>query len=288
MSLLTLTKVSKAFGSQQVLKRLDLDVPQGAIYGFVGENGAGKTTTMRLILGLEPLDAGTITFAGQPVKFGHTEGIGYLPDVPAYYGDLSAREYLTLCGRLTQTPHLHERVGEMLHLVGLPDTRRRVHGFSRGMKQRLGIASALLDRPAMLLCDEPTSALDPAGRREFLALLASVHNETTILLSTHILSDVEWICDYVGILHAGKLQVQGPLQALLAAHTQPATCFTFGTETEAQTAATLLGAVAKAAQVTVTTDAQAALTQLLAQHLMPTAFNPIKASLEQLFMEVIA
>ncbi|WP_203632322.1 ABC transporter ATP-binding protein [Lacticaseibacillus suibinensis] len=288
MDLLTLTKVNKAFGSQQVLKGLDLAVPQGAIYGFVGENGAGKTTTMRLILGLEPLDSGTITFAGQPVRFGQTQGIGYLPDVPAYYGDLSAREYLTLCGRLTHTPHLHERVGEMLHLVGLPDTRRRVHGFSRGMKQRLGIASALLDRPAMLLCDEPTSALDPAGRREFLALLASVHNETTILLSTHILSDVERICDYVGILHAGKLQVQGPLQALLAAHTKPATCFTFGTETEAQTAATLLGAVAKADQVTVTADARAALTQLLAQHLMPTAFNPIKASLEQLFMEVIA
>lgn len=289
MSLLELHGVNKAFGAHAVLSGLDLAVDEGTIYGFVGENGAGKTTTMKLILGLEKADAGRITYANQTITFASTHGIGYLPDVPAYYDDLSASEYLTLCGRLTKTPDLAARVAAMLKLVALPATKQRIHGFSRGMRQRLGIASALLNRPRLLLCDEPTSALDPAGRREFLDLLASLRHETTIVMSTHILSDVERICDVVGILHHGKLQRQAPLSELLGTH-QTTWQLSFQTAAQAHAAAKLLGGSAADVNVSLpqTTDRETLLRQCLDAHLVPLAFSPKHPTLEDVFMEVIA
>lgn len=223
MNLLEIKNVEKKFGGKTVLDGLNLSVPEGSIFGFVGENGAGKTTTMKLILGLEEVTTGEITINKEPVIFGHTKTnhyTGYLPDVPEFYGYMRGREYLQLCGEITGIPKqkLAAKMEEMLELVGLAAEKKFIRSYSRGMKQRLGIAQALLNEPRLLICDEPTSALDPSGRQEFLALLASLRGKVTILFSTHILSDVERICDYVGILHQGKLAVSSPLATLKELH----------------------------------------------------------------------
>lgn len=217
MDMLTLLHVSKAFGKNKVLDDLSFSVPEHTIYGFIGENGAGKTTTMKMILGLLRQDAGEIQVNGETVHYGQNRTnrlIGYLPDVPEFYGFLTPMEYLSMCGEMTGMTSKEIRVRglEMLELVGLRGEKRRIHGFSRGMKQRLGIAQALFNRPQLLICDEPTSALDPAGRKEILEILLSVKDQTTILFSTHILSDVERVCDEIALLHHGTLAWNGTLE----------------------------------------------------------------------------
>lgn len=239
MNLLEVRQVKKQFGSNIVLNNLTFSIPQGSIFGFVGKNGAGKTTTMKLILGLETVDEGEIYLNGKKVTFGKpatNHSVGYLPDVPEFYDYMTAREYLLFCSEITAIPKNERvnRVAEMLQLVGLTQDKRKIKGFSRGMKQRLGIAQALLNKPAFLICDEPTSALDPTGRIEFLALLASLKDEVTILFSTHILSDVERICDYVGILDQGALQVVGTLESLKERYAKPQIELNFETQIEAQ------------------------------------------------------
>ena len=223
MEILRITGLKKRFGDKQVLDGLDLAVEAGSVYGFVGPNGAGKTTTMKAILGLLQADAGEIWVNGQPVTYGSgntNRQIGYLPDVPEFYGFMTAREYLRFCGQLTgmKSPELDARCEEMLSLVGLDQEKHRIRGFSRGMKQRLGIAQALLHRPKLLICDEPTSALDPVGRKEILDVLLAVRQQTTVLFSTHILSDVERICTDVAFLHGGKITVQGKLSEIRASY----------------------------------------------------------------------
>lgn len=215
--MLTLSHVSKSFGNHKIIQDLSFSVKEHAIYGFIGQNGAGKTTTMKMILGLLKADGGEITVHGETVHYGQNKTnqyIGYLPDVPEFYGFLTPAEYLTLCGEITgmEKREIKPRVQEMIRLVGLEDANRRIHGFSRGMKQRLGIAQALLNHPKLLICDEPTSALDPAGRKEILDVLMAVREYTTILFSTHILSDVERICDEIALLHEGKLAWNGTLE----------------------------------------------------------------------------
>lgn len=217
--MLELSHVTKRFGTRTVVDDLCLTVPDHCIFGFVGENGAGKTTTMKMILGLLDTDAGEIRVHGEQVSFGKSRAnhfIGYLPDVPEFYGFLTPEEYLLLCGEISGISKKEgkERAKELLALVGLSKTKQRIQGFSRGMKQRLGIAQALFGNPKLLICDEPTSALDPAGRREILELLHSLKERTTVLFSTHILSDVERICDECAVLHKGKLVKQGLMQEL--------------------------------------------------------------------------
>ena len=219
-NILEIYGLSKCFGDKNVLCGIDLAVPSGNVFGFVGRNGAGKTTTMKAVLGLLKIDEGEILVAGERVTYGETATnryIGYLPDVPEFYTFMTPVEYLRLCGEcggLTLKEILN-RTTELLSLVGLSnDANRRIKGFSRGMKQRLGIAQALLHRPKLLICDEPTSALDPIGRREILDILVSVKNETTVLFSTHILSDVERICDSVAFLEQGKIVKSGSVDEL--------------------------------------------------------------------------
>lgn len=216
MAMLEIKNLQKRFGEKEVLKELDLSVPEGAVFGFIGRNGAGKTTTMKAVLGLLKADAGEITVNGKKVVYGQTttnHHIGYLPDVPEFYSFMTASEYLRFCGEITgmQSAEIKSRSEELLKLVGLEGERHRVRGFSRGMKQRLGIAQALLNRPKLLICDEPTSALDPVGRKEILSILQEVKEQTTVLFSTHILSDVERICTDIAFLKDGKIAVQGKL-----------------------------------------------------------------------------
>ncbi len=210
MDMLTLSHVNKRFGEKQVLRDVSFSVPEHAVYGFVGQNGAGKTTTMKLILGLLAADGGEISVNGIPVRYGNTETnrfIGYLPDVPEFYHYMTPSEYLRFCGEITGMPpkEIRVRTEELLCLTGLEKENRRIRGFSRGMKQRLGVAQALLSRPKLLICDEPASALDPAGRRELLDILALAGEQAAVLFSTHILSDVEHICDAFALLHNGGI-----------------------------------------------------------------------------------
>ena len=199
MDMLHIADLHKRFGDKEVLKGLNLSVKEHSIFGFIGKNGAGKTTTMKTVLGLLRADAGEINVGGKKVVYGQTATnhyIGYLPDVPEFYPFMTASEYLCFCGEIAGMEKLQikKRSQELLELVGLGNEVHRIKGFSRGMKQRLGIAQALLNRPKLLICDEPTSALDPVGRKEILGILQAVRDQTTVLLSTHILSDVERIC----------------------------------------------------------------------------------------------
>ncbi len=214
MAILELKNVSKRFGDLEVIKDLSFKVPEHSVFGFIGKNGAGKTTTMKMILGFLIQDGGEIRVCDEKITFGNTKTnryIGYLPDVPEFYGYMSPKEYLHLCGEVTGLKNelIHTRTKELLNLVGLEGANRRIRGFSRGMKQRLGIAQALLNEPKLLICDEPTSALDPLGRKEILDILSVARERTTIVFSTHILSDVERICDSIGVLDQGKLVLEG-------------------------------------------------------------------------------
>lgn len=219
MEMLQITGLYKRFGDKEVLKGLNLTVPEHSIFGFIGRNGAGKTTTMKTILGLLKADAGEILVNGEKAAYGQTATnryIGYLPDVPEFYTFMTAREYLGFCGEVTgmEKTEYRTRSEELLELVGLSGEKHRIKGYSRGMKQRLGIAQALLNRPRLLICDEPTSALDPVGRKEILDLLLAVREQTTVLFSTHILSDVERICTDIALLHEGKVDIQGKLSEI--------------------------------------------------------------------------
>ena len=216
MDMLCITDLYKRFGDKEVLHGLNLSVPEHIIFGFIGKNGAGKTTTMKTVLGLLRADGGEITVNGEKVVYGQTDTnrfIGYLPDVPEFYSFMTAPEYLRFCGEITgmKRSENESRSKELLNLVGLGKEKHRIKGFSRGMKQRLGIAQALLNRPKLLICDEPTSALDPVGRKEILDILLSLREQTTVLFSTHILSDVERICTCVAFLHNGVVGMQGTL-----------------------------------------------------------------------------
>lgn len=219
MDMLRITGLRKRFGDKEVLKGLDLTVPEGSIFGFIGVNGAGKTTAMKTVLGLLKADGGEIYVNGERVVYGQTttnRHIGYLPDVPEFYGFMTAPEYLDFCGEISgmSKTETASRRDELLTLVGLQDEKHRVGGYSRGMKQRLGIAQALLNRPKLLICDEPTSALDPVGRKEILDILLLVREQTTVLFSTHILSDVERVCTDVALLNNGVVEIQGSMSEI--------------------------------------------------------------------------
>lgn len=216
MDMLYISGLEKQFGDKKVLKGLNLSVPEHSVFGFIGKNGAGKTTSMKTVLGLLKPDAGEIQVNNENVIYGQTATnryIGYLPDVPEFYSFMTAAEYLSFCGRITgmEESQTKNRSKELLALVGLSEETHRIRGFSRGMKQRLGIAQALLNSPKLLICDEPTSALDPVGRKEILDILLAVKEQTTVLFSTHILSDVERICTDVAFLNDGVVKIQGKL-----------------------------------------------------------------------------
>ncbi len=218
----------KTYGAVRALDGLSLEVAPGVVYGFLGPNGAGKTTTMRILSGLALPNSGRAWILDKEIGRKAADIrklIGVLPEEPAFYGWMTAREYLRdfvspLFGIIGQAAS--RRAAELLDTVGLAEAGdRRIAGFSRGMRQRMGIAQALIHRPAVLLLDEPVSALDPAGRKEVLDLIEKLRGNTTLLLSTHILADVERVCDVVGIISKGKLIVQDKREDLLLRYAAP-------------------------------------------------------------------
>src|SRR4051794_17652011 len=209
----------KKYGSRVALDGLDLTVPSGVVYGFLGPNGAGKTTTMRLLTGLLHPDAGSIELLGRPFARGDRRRlfeVGALIESPSFYPYLSGRANLNELAS-AGAPVAPNRVEELLELVGLRGRAKdKVSGYSLGMKQRLGIAGALLSDPKLLLLDEPANGLDPAGivaMRETLRHLAA--SGKTVFVSSHLLAEVQVLADVVGIIARGRLVREGPLDALL-------------------------------------------------------------------------
>ena len=200
--------LTKRYATALAVDNIDLAVPVGCCCGFLGKNGAGKTTTLKMLVGLKKPTAGKISIMGYAQTFGTQVQLpfGYLPDVPNFYEYMNGAEFLDLCGRLCglPSPARKDRVQSLLKQVGLDKARTRISGYSRGMRQRLGIAQAMINSPPVIFMDEPVSALDPIGRRDVVEIINSL-KDTTIVFSTHILADVENLCDYVLIIDNGKI-----------------------------------------------------------------------------------
>ncbi|NLM68583.1 MAG: ABC transporter ATP-binding protein [Firmicutes bacterium] len=304
MSVLEISDLRMSFGSHQVLQGLNMVVPENSIFGFVGKNGAGKTTTMRIVVGLLKPDSGTVKVCGEEVVYGDTKTnrhIGFLPDVPEFYGYMRPMEYLKLCGEITGLPSkkIKERSEELLELVGLKDVNRRIGGFSRGMKQRLGIAQALLNEPKLLICDEPTSALDPIGRKQILDILASIKGRTTVVFSTHILADVERICDRIAVLDQGILVLSGTISEIQKQYQRNSFMIKFATadqaaEFSASEELQQLGVkvVQEENVLAITIEdhslrGQVLIDLLAAKQITPEKFEVVEPTLESLFAEVV-
>ncbi len=211
-------ELSRSFAGRAAVRDLRLEVPSGAVYAFLGPNGAGKSTTIRLLLGLIRPDAGTITLFGEPLAARRLQvlaRLGSLVEMPSLYPHLTATENLQIAARLLRRRSTD--IARALEVVGLGGVGPKlVRNFSLGMKQRLGLALALLAEPELLVLDEPTNGLDPAGIHEVRQLLKSMPHQhgVTVFLSSHLLSEVEQMATHVGMLSQGVLVFQGPLAAL--------------------------------------------------------------------------
>jgi len=298
--------LSRRYGDVQAVNDLNLVVPAGSVFGFLGRNGAGKTTTLRLITGLARPDSGRAWIEGIESTDGNAQAqaqFGYLPQEPAFYGWMTAAETLDHAGRLFRIPatERRERVNELLRLVDLSGAaRRRVGGFSGGMKQRLGLAQALIHRPGVLILDEPMAGLDPAGRRDVLDLLEALRAHVTVFFSTHILSDVERVCDRVGILHEGRLIEVAGREELLSRYTSDVAELVVPEEAAGRLPAFAAALAAEPWVAGVTTEAnrvrvaaadaaagQAALLPLVVAHNLPLLrYEWVRPNLEEIFLSL--
>ena len=205
------TDLCKSFKKQKVVNHVSLNIEKGKVYGLLGPNGAGKSTTLKMLTGILKPTAGEIYFDGKPWNRECLSRIGALIENPPVYGNLSARENLKVRSLLLGVDE--KRIGEVLQMVSLTDTgKKRAGQFSLGMKQRLGIAMALLGKPELLILDEPTNGLDPIGIEELREMIRSFPKQgITVILSSHILSEVQMIADHVGIISNGILGYEGAL-----------------------------------------------------------------------------
>jgi len=203
--------LKKYYGKQLAVNNISLQIPRGCIYGLLGPNGAGKSTTLKIITGLLYPSAGEIIAFGEPWERRHLRRMGALIESPALYGNLTAYENLLVHAKLIGLPK--ERIYEVLEIVELKDVDKKLAShFSMGMKQRLGIAIALLGNPELLILDEPANGLDPIGIQKLRELIRSLHEKgITVILSSHILSEVSQIVDHIGIISGGELKYQGEI-----------------------------------------------------------------------------
>lgn len=227
----------KKYGNFEVLKSINFKVDTGTVYGFLGKNGVGKSTTMNILTGLIDYNSGEISYEGMDFnknKEKIMQSIGYLTENPVFYEYMTAVEYLQFIAQVSgyDKGSVNSRVEELLDQVKLTEAKnRRVGGYSRGMKQRLGLAVALFNYPKYLFLDEPTSALDPQGRLEMVDLISQLKDsKITVFLSTHILSDVERVCDEVCIIDKGQILLTSNLKQLQRDYVQPIFDVTFETD----------------------------------------------------------
>lgn len=286
--------LTKTFGAHKAVDSVNLTAYEGEVFGFLGPNGAGKTTTLGMTLGLVHATAGEVRVLGErvtPNRIHALRQVGALLGAPAFVPYLSAWDNLDLLARLS--PNVgKKRIGEVLELVGMSDVaRRKVGKFSTGMKQRIGIAMALLHRPRFVILDEPTNGLDPAGMREIRQLLRSLaENGTSVLLSSHLLNEVQQVCDRIAVLNRGRVVAQGRVKDLLNAQ-KPSVRLTVGDVSAAVRALESLSGVENVQAsgdtlLVMGVTSQALMNHLLQNHIIPTEISAQKNDLESLFMDV--
>jgi lantibiotic transport system ATP-binding protein len=231
-SVIGVQNLEKRFGNVHAVRGVNLNVERGQIYGFLGPNGAGKTTTIRMMLGLIRPSSGTVNVFGETLSNGMLGRIGALVETPSAYAHLTGRENLEVTRRMLNAPKAN--IARSLELVGLKDAAdRSVRGYSLGMKGRLSLAAALLNDPELLILDEPTNGLDPQGIREVRDLIKSFPARgVTVLVSSHLLLEVEQIATHVGIIVAGKMRFSGSLETLRA-QSQPSVAVSVNDPTRA-------------------------------------------------------
>lgn len=228
--------LTKRYKTTLAVDSVNIQVPEGSCCGFLGKNGAGKTTSIKMIVGLIRPTSGSISMQGQAQVFGQKSAasFGYLPDVPDFYGYMTGEEFLNLCAKICNIPSAEakDRVKQLLKTVGLDNTRTRIAGYSRGMRQRLGIAQAMINNPKVIFMDEPMSALDPMGRHDVAEIIKGLKG-TTVIFSTHILGDVENVCDYILIIEKGKIVAQDTMENLRIRHSESTAKIKFYQQQEA-------------------------------------------------------
>ncbi len=221
MNVIETHNLTKIYGNKYIaLNGINLRVPQGSVFGLVGPNGAGKTTTIKLLLGLHSPTAGTVRLFGERMTTNAAHlrrRMGFLPTNPRFPEDMTPITYLDFVGKVSGLPKevRKPRLAALLRAVDLLSAAsQKVEGFSTGMTTRLGIAASLINDPELLLWDEPTAGLDPEGRKYTIELIEELRQDKTILVSSHILSDIERVCDHIGILSEGKLIFSGPVREM--------------------------------------------------------------------------
>ncbi len=231
----------KNYGNHEVLKGVNAEVREGEVYGFIGHNGAGKSTTMNILAGLIGFEKGTCLVNGKSIKDRSNRtarDIGYLPEDPKFYPFMNALEYLEFIGSMNgdSKKEIGEKTEKILNMVKLSKAAKRaIGGYSRGMKQRLGIAVAMYNDPKLLLLDEPSSALDPEGRIDVVEIISNLKSQgKTIFLSTHILNDIERVCDRVGILNNGQIVLEENINQLMKRYIQPVYDIEFDGDVDAE------------------------------------------------------
>jgi ABC-2 type transport system ATP-binding protein len=299
VALLHVDQLTKQYGDKAAVSKLTFTVSEGRCVALLGPNGAGKTTTLQMLSGLLIPSSGTISFENSDGK-DIRQSIGYLPQYPAFYNWMSGKEFLEFTGRLARLSlkEAAARARDIFERVGLKEAaNRRIGGYSGGMKQRLGLAQAIIHQPKLLLLDEPVSALDPLGRREVLELMQDLKKETTILFSTHVLHDAEAICDDVLIIRDGQLVLNGDLNRIMHDNQQSFITIQIsaGQETWLRSLSSKpyvkeLEILHNSAQITVNhlEQAKAALlADIVAQGISITKFEVGQLTLEDLFMKAV-
>ena len=213
--MIELRNIHKAYGRRVIVENLSLSIPTGTVFGFLGQNGAGKTTTMKMIVGLAFADRGTITIGGVSTNdISARNSIGFMPESPYFYDRLTGLEFLRFCGELFDKKTVTPDYEALLRTVDMYEARHRaIRTYSKGMKQRLGFAQAMVNNPDYLFLDEPLDGLDPIGRKEIKTIIKALKQEgKTIFFNSHILYDTEELCDQIGILDKGSLLYSGPVK----------------------------------------------------------------------------
>src|SRR5215213_1011709 len=286
--------LTKTFGKHRAVDSVNITVYEGEVFGFLGPNGAGKTTTLGMALGLVHATAGEVSLLGQRVTPNHIQAlkdVGALLGAPAFVPYLSAFDNIELVSRLTPGVD-RKRITDVIELVGLTEAaRKKVSKFSTGMKQRVGLAMALVHRPRFVILDEPTNGLDPAGMREIRQLLRSLaENGTSVLLSSHLLNEVQQVCDRIAVLNKGRVVAQGRVEELLNGQ-KPSVRLTVIDTTAAVRAFESLPGVENVQAsgdtlIVMGVTSQAVMNHLLQHHIIPTEITAQKNDLESLFMDV--
>jgi ABC-2 type transport system ATP-binding protein len=300
MRVITVNNLRKEYKDKLAVEDIDFSLEEGKCTALLGPNGAGKTTTIKMLAGLISPTSGKVSSDLLPNAKDMRTLIGYLPQYPSFFEWMSAEEYMMFSGEVAgmEKSDARQRTAELLELVGLKDSRyRKVGQFSGGMKQRLGIAQALIHRPKLIMLDEPVSALDPFGRREILELLAKLKQDTTILFSTHILNDAEEICDDILFLHKGTLVETGSLKNIKKKYQEAMLTVQFEDKAEnyikyliglpSITDHTLNGDSVRLHVKEISAARDEALKALAENNVPVSKFETSESSLEEIFMKVV-